>query len=165
MPALRRADRHEDRQSSNPKYEQGDEVRQMQRLGHHHQQARWDLSAEWRLAHIPGPGDVLALSWLGRVQIGSHMEHAKPFSPETLASRWDCSDQAIRDMIHRGELRAFRVGRMFRIPHQVVLEREKCQTSPSENSEAGFASIGERTESDDVISLRHAPERRPRQRP
>lgn len=39
----------------------------------------------------------------------------KPFSTETLAARWGCSPQHIRDMIERGELTAFRVGRLIRI--------------------------------------------------
>ena len=38
-----------------------------------------------------------------------------PFTPETLAQRWHCTAQHIRDMIDRKELPAFRAGRLWRI--------------------------------------------------
>lgn len=48
-------------------------------------------------------------------------EHGrKPFTPDTLAERWRCSAETIRAMIRRGELPAFRIGRMMRIPADVV---------------------------------------------
>ncbi len=35
---------------------------------------------------------------------------ARPFTPETLAERWECHPSTIRKMIGRGELKHFRVG-------------------------------------------------------
>src|SRR5690606_34523369 len=39
----------------------------------------------------------------------------RPFTTATLALRWSCSDQHIRDMIARGELVCFRLGKLIRI--------------------------------------------------
>ena len=50
----------------------------------------------------------------------------KPFSPQTLAERWDCSDHQIRRMIEAGKLASFRVGKLIRIPAAEV-ERIECQ--------------------------------------
>ncbi|MBL3672275.1 excisionase family DNA-binding protein [Paracoccus aerius] len=48
------------------------------------------------------------------------MDQRRPYTPGTLAERWGCSAETIRAMIRRGELPAFRVGRMMRIPAEVV---------------------------------------------
>lgn len=48
------------------------------------------------------------------------MEFRRPFTPETLAERWQCSAETVRQMVRDGRLRGFRVGRMFRIPADVV---------------------------------------------
>ena len=54
---------------------------------------------------------------------------APPFTPETLADRWQCHHSTIRKMICRGELKAFRVGgSLLRIRARVVEEFEKCNT-------------------------------------
>jgi excisionase family DNA binding protein len=45
---------------------------------------------------------------------------ATVFSPKTLAKAWDCSDRHIRNLISRGELRAFRLGSLIRIPADAV---------------------------------------------
>jgi excisionase family DNA binding protein len=50
---------------------------------------------------------------------------AKPFSPETLAERWDCSAEKVRQMVHRGELPGFRLGKLIRIP-AIEVERYEC---------------------------------------
>src|SRR5687767_14422063 len=52
----------------------------------------------------------------------------RPFSPETLADRWNCSPQKVRLMFHAGELQGFRLGKLIRIPAAEV-ERIECQTS------------------------------------
>lgn len=57
----------------------------------------------------------------------------RPYTPATLAERWDCSQQHIRDLINRGELPAFRVGRLIRIPHDEVMRIESGQ--PEEDDE------------------------------
>lgn len=51
-------------------------------------------------------------------------DRPRPYTPETLAERWECSAATIRNMITRGELRAFKVGRAFRIPVDAVTEHE-----------------------------------------
>ncbi|WP_430521658.1 helix-turn-helix domain-containing protein [Alloyangia pacifica] len=85
----------------------------------------------------------------------------RPLTPEMLADRWHCSSETIRQMVKRGDLRGFRVGRMIRIPIDAIEEHE-CQKSASDACEAGSASIGAtQTQANaPAISLRHAPERK-----
>ncbi len=83
-----------------------------------------------------------------------------PFTPETLATRWGVSATTVRNMCGSGELSHFRLGKLYRIPVAVVEEVEHCERSVSEGSEADIAFSGPRAEHVDVISLRHAPERR-----
>jgi len=68
----------------------------------------------------------------------------RPFSVERLAKRWGCSENSIRHMVNSQELPAFRLGRLMRIPAQVVTEIE-AQATDFEGSrpnppEAGQAS-------------------------
>ncbi|WP_369531321.1 helix-turn-helix domain-containing protein [Shimia thalassica] len=84
----------------------------------------------------------------------------KPFTPSTLADRWGVSATTIREQCNQGALKHFRLGRQYRIPAAIVKEMEECQTSVSDDLEAGSAYTGGKTESEDVISLRHAPERK-----
>lgn len=58
----------------------------------------------------------------------------KPYSPETLAERWDCSAEKIRLMYHAGDLAGFRLGKLIRIPAHEV-ERYECQNTPSPSTE------------------------------
>lgn len=44
----------------------------------------------------------------------------KPFSPDTLADRWGVSGKHIREMCAKGTLSFFRVGKLYRIPADVV---------------------------------------------
>lgn len=53
---------------------------------------------------------------------------ARPFTPETLAERWECSAQKIRNMIMNGEIAAFRLGKLIRIP-AIEVERIECLQS------------------------------------
>lgn len=55
----------------------------------------------------------------------SQLPTAKPFSPESLAERWDCSAEKVRQMVHRGELNGFRLGKLIRIP-AIEVERYEC---------------------------------------
>lgn len=55
----------------------------------------------------------------------SRVPSDRPFTPETLAERWSCSAEKVRQMIHRGELAGFRLGKLFRIP-AVEVERYEC---------------------------------------
>lgn len=80
---------------------------------------------------------------------------ARPYTPDTLAERWGCSANTVRNMIKRGELRAFRSGRrLIRIPADVVEEIERCQTTGSDGSMAGTSSPGGRTEPADRAANR-----------
>ena len=92
-------------------------------------------------------------------------DRARPFTPETLAERWMVSDETVRQLIKRGELRAFRVGRMFRIPADAVEEYETCQNTASDASTGDLSSHGTRMDDAGGIVLRHARSRKPRQKP
>ncbi|AUN31998.1 hypothetical protein C0V82_16345 [Niveispirillum cyanobacteriorum] len=54
---------------------------------------------------------------------------SKPFTPDTLAERWECSPRHIRDMINRGQLPAFRLGKLVRISAESVQRIEECGLS------------------------------------
>ena len=63
----------------------------------------------------------------------------RPFTPETLAERWGCSSEKIRQMYHLGELHGFRLGRLIRIPANEV-ERIECQSIDLSGTEESSAS-------------------------
>jgi excisionase family DNA binding protein len=65
---------------------------------------------------------------------------SRPFSPETLANRWGCSSEKIRQMYHLGELHGFRLGRLIRIPANEV-ERVECQNTDLSDTESNGASL------------------------
>ena len=72
-------------------------------------------------------------------------EPARPYTPETLAERWSCSSQHIRDLVAAGHLRAFRVGRLIRIRREEVERFEACQENESSSDTVGSgAYTGER---------------------
>lgn len=61
----------------------------------------------------------------------------RPYTPAQLAEHWQCSERHVRNLIATGELEAFQIGRMWRIPAAVVREREEqCQKSGSSDTEA-----------------------------
>lgn len=64
---------------------------------------------------------------------------ARPYSPETLADRWGCSSETVRQMCRRGDLAFFRLGKLIRIPAQEV-ERVECQNTDSSSTGASGAS-------------------------
>lgn len=43
------------------------------------------------------------------------MLDAKPFTPDGLADRWNCSAEHVRELIRSGQLPAFRIGKLYRI--------------------------------------------------
>ncbi len=62
---------------------------------------------------------------------------ATPYTPETLADRWQCHPSTIRKMIGRGELKHFRVGgTLLRIRAGDVEEYEQCQNGDSDDTGA-----------------------------
>ena len=65
--------------------------------------------------------------------------HSRPFSPETLGAHWGCSSEKIRQMCRAGELAAFRLGKLYRIPANEV-ERFECQNTGSSSIEGNTAS-------------------------
>ena len=64
----------------------------------------------------------------------------KPYSPETLADRWACSSEKVRQMCRRGELSFFRLGKLIRIPASEV-ERVECQNTDLSGTESSGASL------------------------
>jgi len=89
----------------------------------------------------------------------------RPLTPEQAAELWGCSPNHVRNLIHRGELRAFRLGkRLIRIPADAIGEYERCQMNTgSDASKEDSSSPGGRMESGDVIVLTHSREKKPRQ--
>ena len=57
----------------------------------------------------------------------------RPYTPETLADRWNCSAEKIRQMFHRGELPGFRLGKLIRFP-AIEIERYECSLSQQPNN-------------------------------
>lgn len=47
------------------------------------------------------------------------------YAPSELAKSWNCCPNTIRKAIMDGDLRAFRVGKLMRIPAENVLEFER----------------------------------------
>ena len=62
----------------------------------------------------------------------------QPYTPETLAERWDCSAEKIRQMCHRGELPAFRLGKLIRI-RAIEVERYECERTQLKNNTSSSA--------------------------
>jgi excisionase family DNA binding protein len=89
------------------------------------------------------------------------MTHAPPYTPETLALRWDCSAETVRQMVRDGRLPAFRVGRMMRIAAKAVEDFE-CRTIESGASMAATSSSGTMMPAfATVIALRHTRPKKP----
>lgn len=88
----------------------------------------------------------------------------RPLTPEMVADRWMCSAETVRQLVKRGVLRGFRVGRMIRISEQAV-EAYECQTIGSDVLTDVLSSPGPRTGAESAIVLMHSRPRKPRQRP
>lgn len=72
-------------------------------------------------------------------------------SLDALALRWDCSAGAIRGLIARGDLAAFRIGRLFRVSLAEVERFEQC---PHRALSASQAETPGTSETAAVVSLR-----------
>lgn len=57
-------------------------------------------------------------------------EPPRPFTPDQLAERWQCSAETVRQLARRGELPSFRVGKMYRFPKSAVEEYEARLAEP-----------------------------------
>jgi excisionase family DNA binding protein len=60
---------------------------------------------------------------------------AKPFSPQSLAERWGCSAEKVRQMVRRDELAGFRLGKLIRIA-AIEVERYECLNTASSSTES-----------------------------
>lgn len=65
---------------------------------------------------------------------------ARPFSPQTLADRWGCSAEMVRQMCRRGDLAWFPLGKLIRIPANEV-ERIECRNTALSGIEDNGASL------------------------
>ncbi|MBS4049010.1 MAG: helix-turn-helix domain-containing protein [Alphaproteobacteria bacterium] len=73
----------------------------------------------------------------------------RPYSPESLAKRWDCSSRHVRTLLKTGGLRGFQLGgKLWRISAAEVERFEQCQ-GPGDSSDTGAPSAptGERASS------------------
>ncbi len=61
---------------------------------------------------------------------------ARPFTPKTLAEHWQCNTQTVRRRIADGSLRAFRVGRDYRIPRAEVAAFEERNATRASSGES-----------------------------
>ena len=61
----------------------------------------------------------------------------RPFTPESLADRWECSAEKIRKMVRSGEIASFKLGKLIRIP-AVEVERIECLTDTGSPSTEGI---------------------------
>lgn len=64
------------------------------------------------------------------------------YCPSTLAERWLCSDEKIRQMCRNGEIKALRFGKLIRIPASEVARLE-CLDTLSQNTEGDTPSAFE----------------------
>ena len=77
-----------------------------------------------------------------------------PFTPETLAERWQCSSSHIRKMIGRGELPAFRLGgRLLRVRARDVEEFERCRNGDLDATEANGQQSLDQDQVENVVRL------------
>lgn len=61
------------------------------------------------------------------------LNNGRPFTPETLAERWECSPRHIRKLIGSGEIAAFRLGgKLVRIPAEEVERVERSADNVTE---------------------------------
>jgi excisionase family DNA binding protein len=72
---------------------------------------------------------------------GKVMSMNRPYSPATLAERWDCTPQAVHRLIRKGALSCFRVGALVRIPAEEV-ERIECATASQGPEKESSSSSG-----------------------
>lgn len=53
------------------------------------------------------------------------MQSREVYTITQLAQRWQCSTDAIYDMVRRGDIKSFRVGKAIRFTAEAVAEYEK----------------------------------------
>jgi excisionase family DNA binding protein len=68
----------------------------------------------------------------------------RPYTPKSLAERWECSPQHVRKMLADGRLNGFKLGnKMWRISTTEVarIEEDQCEKPSSESIGANSASF------------------------
>jgi integrase len=65
-----------------------------------------------------------------------------PFTPDSLAHRWLCSESHIRKLLSAGLLKGFKIGKLWRIAAQEVQRFEACSTSSSDGIVASTSQSG-----------------------
>ena len=79
---------------------------------------------------------------------------AAVFNVSGLADRWGCGTDTIYNLIHSGNLVAFKLGgKLLRIRAEEV-ERYECQNIASNDTEASLRSFGSKTANDTGIRLK-----------
>lgn len=94
--------------------------------------------------------------------MGKHDAFRTPYTLKTLAERWACSDETIRQMIISKALPAFRVGNMLRIPAQAVEDYEACRNTASGGSTVDMSPHGPMVAQGEGFVLLHSRERKPK---
>src|SRR5262245_6388403 len=73
---------------------------------------------------------------------------ARSYTPAELAREWQCSERHIRNLVTKGQLRAFRLGgKLLRIPVEAVEEMERCPATASGGSTENSSSCSTSEES------------------
>ncbi|TDK53356.1 helix-turn-helix domain-containing protein [Antarcticimicrobium luteum] len=94
------------------------------------------------------------------------LDLSPPYTPKTLAERWSCSSETVRQLCKSGRLESFRVGRQFRIPSHKVEEYEQCRNIASVGSTTASSLSGMRKmDADAGIVLTRTPSNAPRPKP
>ncbi|MCB1958299.1 MAG: excisionase family DNA-binding protein [Rhodocyclaceae bacterium] len=89
-----------------------------------------------------------------------------PYTPKSLAERWSCSSETVRQLCKSGQIESFRVGRQFRIPSHEVEEYEQCRNTVSVGSTAVSSLSGMRKmDADAGIVLTRTPSNAPKPKP
>lgn len=88
----------------------------------------------------------------------------RPFSVATLAERWGCSKRHISNMVKRGELTAFRIGKQMRFKPEEV-GRVECGTGSPSIAEGSSASSTSRQAIAAELRLRRLTSSQRQQRP
>ena len=78
------------------------------------------------------------------------MESPPCYSTKTLADRWLCTPHHIRNLVDRGELGYFTIGRNIRIPASEVEKWERVKRNSHGTKSDGMPS-GTKTESESVV--------------
>ena len=78
----------------------------------------------------------------GRREESAAGANGPPYTPESLAERWECSPQHVRKMLADGRLKGFKLGnKMWRISTTEVakIEEDQCEKPSSESIGANSA--------------------------